>query len=70
MTITDAVVRAGALAAVLFAANRMREKGMLTRQPAKSKSAARQRVAATVVSALILVFYLYIVRHYIANIFK
>lgn len=70
MTMTDAVIRAGALAAVLLAANRIRKKGTASRPPVKSKSAAAQSVAATAVSAVILLIYLYAMRHYLAALFR
>ncbi|MBN3779216.1 hypothetical protein G3O06_16900 [Burkholderia sp. Ac-20345] len=69
MTILSAVVRAAALAAVLYAANRhMERRNVVDISPAPRK-VTTQRVAGIVTGLALLALYVYFERHVIAATF-
>jgi hypothetical protein len=68
MTIQDAIFRAGTLAAVLYAMNRLRQRGEASITP-KAKDAATQRVAGLLTGLVITTLVVYFLRHQIAATF-
>ena len=69
MTIQDAIFRAGALAIVLYAMNRLRERRGITDITPTPKNVTMQRVAGLLTSLVITTLVVYSLRHQIATTF-
>ncbi|RDJ97635.1 hypothetical protein DLM46_36695 [Paraburkholderia lacunae] len=69
MTIQDAIFRAAALAVVLYAMNRLRQRRGVADITPKSKVATTQRVAGLLTGLVITTLVVYSLRHQIAATF-